>query len=37
MLKALGGIAVSLFLFQLSEPLKKARPLGRIILAINMK
>ena len=28
MLKALGGIAVSLFLFQLSEPSKKARPLG---------
>ncbi len=32
-----GGIAVSLFLFQLSEPSKKARPPGRIIPAINMK
>ncbi len=37
MLKALGGIAVSLFLFQLSEPSKKARPLGRVIPAINVK
>jgi hypothetical protein len=32
-----GGIAVFLFLFQLSEPSKKARPPGRIIPAINMK
>lgn len=36
-LKALRGITVSLFIIQLSEPLKKARPLGRVIPAINVK